>query len=329
MQHLSRRSFVLGMAAGVVTMACAPAAPSAPTAAPSKPADAPKPAAPAATSAPAQAAPAQGAPAAAVKPAENFPNQPVELIVPSAAGGGWDRTARTVAKVITDEKLINPAINVVNKAGGGSAVGFNYALEQKGKGHVLSMASTLLFANEALGAVTWTYADFTPLARLTTEHMALAVRAESPLQTANDFVEALKKDPKSLILSAGSAGSSDYVQVGLLAKRSGIDVRQMKIVSFDGGGNAMTALLGANADVMSGQASEMVEQERAGKVRILAISAPKRPTEGNLAKYPTYRDQGIDFDYLHWRGLVLPGGVSADQAAAWDQIVGRMVQTTS
>ena len=111
------------------------------------------------------------------------------------------------------------------------------------------------------------------------------------------------------------------------AKAAGVDVSKLKrIVIFPSGKELMVAILGGHVDVISTGLSEIVEQHRAGKVRIVGISSPKRlaGADGDL---PTWNEQGIDGAFGHWRGLFGPKGMSAEQVKAWDDVLGKMVKT--
>lgn len=254
--------------------------------------------------------------------------KPIELIAPATPGGGWDTTARVLAKALQDEKIITQPITVVNKPGGSGVVGWNYMNSHPGDGHFVAMSSTVIHANRLLGRTTMSVADVTPLAMLTTEWHAVVVGEKSPIKTGKDLMAKLKQDPTSLSIGIGiGVGNDDYMSFMKAAKAAGVDVTKLKrVVIFPSGKELMVAVLGGHVDVISTGLSEIVEQHRAGKARIVAISAPKR-LEGEDKDLPTWNEQGIDGTFGHWRGLLGPKGMSAAQVKAWDEALAKVVKT--
>lgn len=262
--------------------------------------------------------------------AQGLFTKPVEVIAPASAGGGWDSTARVFAKALADEKIITQPITVVNKPGGSGVVGWNYMNQHAPDGHFVAMSSTVIHANRLLGRSTMTLADVTPLAMLTTEWHAVVVGNNSPIKTGKDLMAKLKQDPASLSIGIGiGVGNDDYMSFMKAARAAGVDVTRLKrIVIFPSGKELMVAVLGGHVDVISTGLSEIVEQHRAGKVRIVGISAPKR-LAGPESDLPTWNEQGIDGAFGHWRGLFGPRGMSAEQVKAWDEAIGKLVKTKS
>jgi tripartite-type tricarboxylate transporter receptor subunit TctC len=173
------------------------------------------------------------------------------------------------------------------------------------------------------------FEDFTPLARLTTEYLVLAVRADSPYKTGKEFMGALKAEPTKHSIGIGSGlASSDHVSTLKAAKSAGVDVKRVKIVVFSSGGDQMTAILGGHVDAVATGLSEAVEQAKAGKLRVIAITAPKR-LEGDGSDIPTWVEMGIDGTFLHWRGIMAPGGLTAEQAGGWERTLGQMARSAA
>ncbi|MBX5475622.1 MAG: tripartite tricarboxylate transporter substrate binding protein [Clostridia bacterium] len=257
-----------------------------------------------------------------------FPSGAIEIVAPASPGGGWDLTARAVQKALQDEGLVKVAINVVDKPGGNGIVGWTYLNGHKGDGHYVAMNSTLIFSNYYQGNWDTTWKDFTPIARLTTEYTAVAVPADSPFQTLKDLLEKLKQDPSSVSIAvAPGLGTDDHVAFALAAKAYGVDVSKLRMVVYDSGGDTTTALIGHHVDAEVASVSEAEEQAKAGKLRVLGISAPER-LEGDVVKdFPTFKEQGIDVEFAHWRGLMGPKDMPADQVAWWDEVLGKMVQS--
>jgi putative tricarboxylic transport membrane protein len=255
------------------------------------------------------------------------PEKPVEIVVGTSPGGPQDRTARLIQRILQEQKLAPTPVNIVNKAGGGGVIGLTYVSQHPGDGHYLMLNSITLFTNHITGRSALAYTDFTPIAVLGVEYVGVAVRAESSLKTGRDLVERLKKDPGALSVSIGTTfGNATHVSFALAMKAAGVDIRKLKTVVFNSGGDAMTALLGGHVDAMASAPSTLVQQIKAGKVRMLAIGAPQR-LGGDLAGIATWKELGIDSNFELWRGFAGPKGLARAQIQFWDDALGKLVQT--
>jgi putative tricarboxylic transport membrane protein len=237
----------------------------------------------------------------------------IQIFVPAAPGGGWDQTARTMDQVLRGEKLISGA-QITNVGGAGGTVGLPQFISQwNGKGNSLMVAGMVMVGAIIANKSANNLSEVTPIARLTGEFEALVVPASSPFQTAGDFVAALKADPTKVPVAGGSAGGSDHILFGLIAKTVGVEATKLSYVPFAGGGEALAALLGNQVAAGISGYGEFAEQVKAGALRLLAISADKRQ-EGIDA--PTMKEAGIDVELFNWRGVFAPPAVSdADKAA--------------
>jgi putative tricarboxylic transport membrane protein len=273
--------------------------------------------------------PAAPAPAADTKPAapaSKFPEKPIEFIAPSGAGGGWDTTARISAKVLNEQKIVEQPITVQNKPGGGGAVGLAYLKEKKGTGYTINVYSPPLLLNNLNGSTPDSYKDTVPLAMVMTDYDVLAVKADSPYKTVTDLFAQAKKDPKSIKLGGGSApGSMDHIAYIKAAKAAGVDVKLVPYVSFQGGGEAMTALLGGHVDVICTGISETLEQVRAGKIKLLAVLAPTRLDI--IKDVPTAKESGVNADFAIWRGFFGPPGMPDDAKKFFEAAFDKMLKT--
>jgi putative tricarboxylic transport membrane protein len=255
------------------------------------------------------------------------PDKPVEIVVGTSPGGPQDRTGRLIQRILQEQKLVPTPVNVVNKAGGGGVIGLTYLSQHPGDGHYLMVNSITLFTNHVTGRSTLAYTDFTPIAVVGVEYVGVAVRAESPLRTGRDLAERLKKDPTALSISIGTTlGNATHVSFVLAMKAAGADIRKLKTVVFNSGGDAMTALLGGHVDAMASAPSTVLQHVKAGKVRMLAIGAPQR-LGGDLSGIPTWRELGVDASFELWRGLAGPKGLSRAQVQFWDDALGKLTRT--
>jgi putative tricarboxylic transport membrane protein len=149
----------------------------------------------------------------------------------------------------------------------------------------------------------------TPISTLTDEAEAIVVRADSPYRTLGDLMADVKRDPASVAWAGGSAGGTDQLLVGLLAKAVEADPAKTKYVAHDGGGEAIAAILSGSVDAGVSGASEFADQVEAGKMRVLAVSGDA-PLDVGGAKAPTIKQEGFDVVLTNWRGIVAPPGLS-------------------
>jgi putative tricarboxylic transport membrane protein len=168
--------------------------------------------------------------------------------------------------------------------------------------------------------------DVTPLGRVMTEYLVWAVRADSPFKTGRDVLDKLKGNPSAVTFGVGTTPGNDQMHILRPAMAQGVAAKQVKIVSFKAGGDLMIQLLGGHVDVISTGLSEAIEQARAGKVRLIAHSAPSA-LPGEFAKVPTWKSMGADVTILHWRGVFGPPGMPAEAVKFWDQTLAKMVKT--
>ncbi|WP_284645846.1 tripartite tricarboxylate transporter substrate binding protein [Paenibacillus silviterrae] len=252
----------------------------------------------------------------------NYPVKPITIMAPSGAGGGLDLTSRALAKAAAGTKLVSETITVENKPGGGQAVGMaEFVTKDKGNAYKLFLPSSPIIINNLKkeGNSPYSFRDLTPLAQLTKDYGAIAVKADSKYNDLKSLMEDMKKDPKSITLAGGSApGSQDHLIAMLPAVKAGVDAKAIKYVSYDGGGEALTALLGGNATVLATDISGLGEYLKAGKVKVLGVSAPSR-LSGSFKDIPTYKEQGIDAEFTIWRGLFGPKDMPADAVKYWEE----------
>ncbi|WP_075618494.1 Bug family tripartite tricarboxylate transporter substrate binding protein [Paenisporosarcina indica] len=259
-----------------------------------------------------------------------YPENTITIVAPSGAGGGWDLTARAIAKTMNETKLVEKPITVENKPGGGGAVYMaQFATKEAKNDYALMVKSPpiLINANKAEGNSAYGYKDTKPLAQLTRDYGAIVVQADSEFQSLQDVLDAIKADPTKVTLAGGSApGSMDHL-VGILpAFKFGIDPKSVKYVSYDGGGEAVAALLGNNADVIATDASTISEYVKSGDVRVLAVSSTER-LEGVLSEVPTFKEEGIDAEFTIWRGLFGPKDMSDAAYDYWTEKLDKLVET--
>ncbi len=254
------------------------------------------------------------------------PQKPIEIIVGTSAGGGQDRSARTVQRLIQDRNLLEVASTVVNNPGSGSALGYAYLNQHAGDAHFIMLSTTPLITNPITGLQKITFHDLTPLAMLFDEYIVASVAAGSPLKTGKDILARLKADPTALSIGIPGVGGGGHLGFALAAKAAGVDVKKLKTVVFKSGGDSLAALLGGHIDVMTSTTSAPLPQHRAGTLRIVAVGARDR-LAGDLASVPTWREQGANAEFSNWRGRVGPRGLTAAQVAYWERLLAAVVET--
>ena len=256
------------------------------------------------------------------------PERHVELIVPAGAGGSLDNVGRTFQRLWDELKLMPTSSAVVNRAGGGHAIAYNFLNQQAGDPHFMSITSSTLHTSNINGRVKLSYRDFTPLAVMMTEYIAIAVRPDSPLKTGKDLIETLRKDPASLSLALSSAlGGTHHISFGMPLLSGKVDIKHTKMVAFNSTGDAITALLGGHVDVLSGGSVQIAPHVASGKMRLLAVSSAHR-LPGALASGPTWPELGYKGVFENWRGVIGTKGMTAPQIAYWDGVFSKIAHSS-
>ena len=251
--------------------------------------------------------------------ADFMPSNP-ECIAPANPGGGWDFTCRQVGKSLQDQGLIDSTMQVQNRAGGGGGVAFAEVVNKRGDDNNLIVAASSATATRlAQGAYPGNSLDQVRLpATIGADLGVMAVANDLAVQAPADLLAHTQAPPARVAHRGGSAvGGWDHLKVLIAAKAYGIDdVKSVKYIAFDGGGEAVTQLLAGSVQAFTGDISEAKGFVDSGDIRILAILSPER-LPGDFAKFPTAREQGIDAIGANWRGFYAPGGMSDDAYNYW------------
>lgn len=252
------------------------------------------------------------------------PNRTVELVVLAAPGGGNDKAARALQKIWADNKIVDAV--VTNRVGGGGTLAYTYVSQKTGDAHYIAIAQAGILTNQLAGRTNLTYNDLTVLPYIGTEPVSLAVRTESPIKTLKDFADRLRKDPASLTISPGSTlASTNHFVVALLARAVGADPRKLRMVTFGGGAEAATNVLGGHIDAMVNASNNAVPHMQSGKMRILGIASPKRAA--SMPDVPTFREMGFDVIQDSWYVFLGPRGMTQPQIDFWDDVFARTMKT--
>ena len=252
------------------------------------------------------------------------PSKNVEIIAPAAAGSALDAVARLVQRVLQDRKLTTATLTVVDKSGGGNAVGFNYLNSRPADGHSILVTPFTIITNKITGANPLNYQDITPISMLADEHIAFVVNANSPIKTGRDLNERLKKDPASVSMALAAAlGNANHIALSLVGKSVGVDPKKFRIAVFNSSGESITAVLGGHVELAITTTGLVGAHVQAGRVRAIAVAADKR-LAGALAATPTWKEQGVDVVFSSWRALIGPRNMTPEQVAYWDGLMAKV-----
>jgi putative tricarboxylic transport membrane protein len=249
------------------------------------------------------------------------PEKPVEFVVQASAGGGSDIFARTIAKVLADEKIVTVPINVVNKPGGSGAVAYSYLNQKKGDPHVIATVTGSYITTPVQGHSPVSYKSFTNIAMLAVEDYVGVVRADAPYKSLKELIAAAKQKPNSIRVGGSGPAGSDAIIRHRLEKAAGV---KLNFIVFQSGGEVNAALLGGNVDFASPNPSEATQLIKAGRLRPLAVFSPERLETLNV---PTAKEQGINVMLDQFRGVVAAGGINKEQELFWQNAMARMFQS--
>lgn len=267
---------------------------------------------------------------AAPAQAQNFEPENPECIAPADAGGGWDFTCRQVGKTLQDLDLIPSTMQVVNMSGGGGGVAYAEVVNKRGDDNDLIVAASSATATRlAQGAYPGNTMDQVRwLATIGADYGVIAVAADSEMTTLPDLLDQIKADPTTISVAGGSAvGGWDHLKVLIAARAYGIDdVRSIKYIAFNGGGEAVTQLLAGSVQAFTGDVSEARGFVESGDIKVLAVLAPER-LPGKFSEFPTATEQGIEAIGANWRGFYAPGDMSDAAYDYWVNAIAEMYGT--
>ncbi|WP_417722108.1 Bug family tripartite tricarboxylate transporter substrate binding protein [Salipiger sp.] len=253
-----------------------------------------------------------------------MPENP-ECIAPANPGGGWDFTCRQVGKTLQDEGLISKTMQVVNLAGGGGGVAYAEVVNKRADDDDLIVAASSATATRlAQGAFPGNTMDQVRwVASIGADYGVIAVAADSEIDTLPALLDMIKNDPTSISVAGGSAvGGWDHLKVLIAANAYGVeDVRKVKYIAFDGGGEAVTQLLAGSVQAFTGDLSEAKGFVESGDIKVIAVLSPER-LDGEFADFPTAREQGVDAIGANWRGFYAPGNMSDAAYEGWVSKIG-------
>jgi putative tricarboxylic transport membrane protein len=235
-------------------------------------------------------------------------------MIPNSPGGGYDQTGRAAVSILERKNIVEGSFEVTNVIGAGGSVAMTRLMNAEGDEHTMMTVG--------LGVVGSTYSfggdyrlqDATPLAQLISDQEGVLVPADSPYKTIDDLVTAWQKDPNGLVVGGGSSlGGPDHLFPMQLASAVDVDPKEVRYVTYDGGGPLTSALLGHKIDVGFSGVGEFEGQIKAGELRVLAVSGDERLAGEAVKDVPTLQESDIDLTFINWRGVMAPPGISDDR----------------
>lgn len=252
---------------------------------------------------------------------EFTPRGGITMIVPFAAGGGSDLSGRALAGAM-EAASGELSVTVENRDGGSGAVGYSHFIGQSGDPQVLLATETALLALPISGDVEFTYEDFTPIMKVADDFTLMVTRADSPHETCTDVVEAAKTD--RVIAGISGATGMDNVVFSLTEQQTDIELDR---VSFESGGELISAILGDQIDIASLNPGEVIGQLESGDIKALCAYAEERYDYPELQDIPTAAEQGIDVSFAQFRGVLAPDGIDDAARDYWIEQMEAVIET--
>ncbi|MCI2253969.1 tripartite tricarboxylate transporter substrate binding protein [Domibacillus sp. PGB-M46] len=240
------------------------------------------------------------------------------FIVPGSPNGGWDALAKSIKTVIEREQLIKQPIHIVYEEGDGGNDGWARLNEEDSS--TIAINSSLLLTNNLLGHSNLQYEDFTPLATMASEWQAVIVSSDSSIQSINDLMDKLKTEPGRYPIGIEPQfGNDDQIAFAQAARTKSISAASLRFFRYPDGKALLKALQNGKIAAASLSSSQSEDFAANGNVRIIAISSPKRL--GHLPDVPTWKEQGINVVFPHWRGVMGPGDLTEAERKWWGELL--------
>lgn len=233
----------------------------------------------------------------------NYPTRNIEVVVPYSAGGGTDLVTRAFVDVAN--KYLPHNMGVVNKTGGGGAVGLTEIAMARPNGYKIGTGTVELTMLPNLGLVQWKAADVTPIARLNAEPAAISVKSDAPWNSYQEFIDYAKANEGKIRIGNSGSGAIWHIAAEALADVAGVKFTH---IPYNGANPAVTELLGGHIEAVTVSPAEVVTHVNNGTIKILAVMADER-----LAAFPdvpTLKELGVDLSIATWRGIVAPKNIS-------------------
>ncbi len=251
--------------------------------------------------------------------------EPAKMMIPAAAGGGYDTTGRLAIKTLETAGIFKDGAVFTNKPGAGGTLGMGeFIRNNQGDQNALMTMGVILVGAQIVTKGSLPFTEVTPIARLTFEYSGIAVPANSPIKNVKDLQAALKANVGAVPFGGGSAGGVDHIVSGMVAKASGVEAARLNYIPFGSGAEGMTQLVGGKIAVLVQGASEMKQMHDQGRARLIAVTSDQRIPGIDV---PTLQESGIDVVMGNWRGIVGAKGMPAEAAKLWVERFEKMSKT--
>ncbi len=248
------------------------------------------------------------------------------FLIPAGPGGGWDGTARGFGDAMRRSGIVDEvSFENLSGGGGGRAIA-RFIKTAKTQQNTLLISSTPMVVRSLQKIFPQSFRDLVPIASVIADYSAFVVAADSKIANFGDAAALFKQNPRALKVAGGSVrGSTDHFVFARAIELTGGNPRRVVYIPYDGGGKAMAGILSGETQVLSTGMSEAISMSRAGKVRIIAITAPDRLPE--VPEIPTLREQGHDLVFANWRGFFAVKGLSEETYASMRHTVAAVVNS--
>jgi tripartite-type tricarboxylate transporter receptor subunit TctC len=247
--------------------------------------------------------------AAAATAHAQYPNRPVQLIVPWGAGGGTDATARIIGALM--EKELKQPFNVVNRTGGSGVVGHDAIAKAVPDGYTIGLITVEITMMHHVGLTPLKHTDYTPIGLVNADPAGITVRTDSPYKNVKELFAAIKANPGKLKASGTGQGGIWHLAIAGLLKEQGIDPNALPWVPSQGAAPGMQDLVAGGVDVVPCSIPEARAMIDAGKARPIAIMDANPPAL--YPKVPTLKSEiGSNWQIAAWRVIAAPKGIPAD-----------------
>ncbi|WP_148253756.1 tripartite tricarboxylate transporter substrate binding protein [Aidingimonas lacisalsi] len=240
----------------------------------------------------------------------DYPERPITLIVPWAAGGGTDATARTIGKAL--EEQLGQTVNVVNRTGGSGVVGHTAISNADPDGYTIGLATGEVNMMHWLGLTDLTYRDFTPIAQINYDFPGVQVASDAPYDSLEELVEAIREEPKGTFTASGTGqGGVWHLAFAGFLMDQGMAADKVRWIPSEGAAPAMTELASGGIDIVPSSVPEARSMIEAGRVKSLGVMAPERIP--SFPDVPTIEEElGTDYQVGEWRGIAGPTGMDPE-----------------
>ncbi|OAD15892.1 Bug family tripartite tricarboxylate transporter substrate binding protein [Achromobacter insolitus] len=253
--------------------------------------------------------------------AADYPARSMELVVAYQPGGGSDNTARAIAEAVRPPLLAQPTV-VINKPGASGSIGWAYVANAQPDGYRLVLMTPEMLVVPLMGIGKTTVGDFQPIARFTDDPSSVTVRADAPWKTVEEFLADARKNPERIAVSNAGIGTVPHMAAAALGEQAGV---KFVHVPYQGSAPAIMGLLAGDVQATTVAYAELQQHVETGKLRTLAVMAPKRLD--NLPAVPTMKEKGADLQFSVWRGIGLPKATPADAVEKWRAAARQVAQS--